>query len=59
MIIFSLFYWQSCKGMISIQCFWIESTFLVSILTVLIDFINYLVESFISFNLSEIFELFF
>jgi len=45
--------------MISIQCFWIESTFLVSILTVLIDFINYLVESFISFNLSEIFELFF
>ena len=45
--------------MISIQCFWIESTFLQSKLTVLIDFINYLVESFISFNLSEIFELFF
>ena len=45
--------------MISIQYFWKESTFLLSKLTVLIDFINYLVESFISFNLSEIFELFF
>ena len=40
--------------MISIQCFWKESTFLLSKLTVLIDFINYLVESFISFNLDKI-----